>query len=191
MNEYRELLLGCGNSRAKLLGLPNTELVFKNLTTADCNAECNPDILINLNIVPWYTLDGTKKVVNRIVENSFDEVHAYEVLEHLGSQGDVRTFFDTFNEIYRVLKPDGHLFATTPSRYSAWLWGDPSHARVILQETLSFLCHDQIVKNRKARTAMSDFDMYRKCDFKVIASTDNHVSHIFCLQAQKPARPLT
>jgi len=57
----------------------------------------------------------------QIREDFFDEVHAYEVLEHLGRQGDYRSFFATFANIYRVLVPGGLLLATVPSRYSGWL----------------------------------------------------------------------
>src|SRR3546814_6014455 len=80
----------------------------------------------------------------------FDEVHAYEVLEHLGSQGDFRSFFAHFGEIYRALKDGGILFATVPAWDSVWAWADPSHRRVIAPETLVFLDQTQYREDRKS-----------------------------------------
>lgn len=186
---YRELLIGCGHRREKLLGLPGEPLEWRGLVTADLNLACHPDHVIDLNIIPWGTSNGLLEY-HILEDSSFDEVHAYEVLEHLGSQGDAATFFAVFAEIWRVLKPGGHLFATVPSRYSAWLWGDPSHRRAILPETLVFLDQTQYTRQLDGaiKTPMSDFRSIYTADFDIVASTDNHVSHLFCLKALKPSR---
>jgi hypothetical protein len=187
-----ELLLGCGFSRAKLLGLPGKKLEWQDLITLDNNSACAPDIICDLDQTRWLpyavTKSGTRAIVYPMgvfIRDFFDEVHAYEVLEHLGSQGDAPAFFDTFWNIHRMLKPGGHLFATCPSRYSPWLWGDPSHRRVIYQESLSFLSQKIIEQNRKAGTQMSDFRELWNLDFEIVASTDNHSYHQFCLRANK------
>ena len=193
-----ELLLGCGFSRQNLLGLPGAPLEFQDLITLDKNEKCNPDLLCNLDeMSDWLCVPvsehGSECLFNRhgmgsggngfIKRDYFDEVHAYEVLEHLGTQGDAASFFATFNNIHRVLKPGGHLFGTCPSRHSPWAWGDPSHRRIISQESLIFLSQEKITMNRKRGTQMSDFsDIWNK-DFKIIASSDDHVYHKFCLQA--------
>jgi SAM-dependent methyltransferase len=172
-----ELLLGCGFRRDKLMGPPGAPLVWKNLVTCDQNIACNPDVMCNLDAETWDAV-FTK-------ESQFDEVHAYEVLEHLGQQGYAKTFFSTFANIHRILKPNGYLFATVPSRFSPWLWGDPSHRRVILQESLIFLSQDEIRKRQIHGTPMSDFSALWTRDFRIVASTDNHQFHMFCLQAIK------
>jgi SAM-dependent methyltransferase len=173
MSDYRELLLGCGNSREKLLGLGGEKLEWRNLTTLDCTGECQPDIIWDLNICPW-----------PIEDNSYDEIHAYEVMEHLGAQGDYLSFFAHFTEIWRILKPDGHFFATVPSRFSVWLWGDPGHRRAIMRESLIFL-EQKNYQQQVGRTHMADYRHVWKGDFKVIASGDDHVKHTFALRAIK------
>jgi SAM-dependent methyltransferase len=183
VSEYRELLIGCGHARDKRIALPGQPLEWKGLTTLDCCPECNPDWLWNLQDTPWCAHGE----LYEIKDSTFDEVHAYEVLEHLGQQGDAVSFFEHFSEIWRILKPGGYLFATCPSRYSAWLWGDPSHRRAILKESLVFL--DQTAyRALGAGNPMSDFRHIYKADFKIFSANDNHVNLIFCLQAQKPPR---
>lgn len=185
-----ELLLGCGFARQKLLGAPGTNLQWQNLVTLDINAKCDPDIICDLNAPIWSGATIRKPELFETYEwkfkqNIFQEVHAYEVLEHLGQQGDAESFFATFRNIHHVLVAGGFLFATCPSRYSAWAWGDPSHRRIISQESLVFLSQDIIASNRQANTAMSDFSDLWDLDFKIIASSDNHQTHTFCLQAIK------
>jgi hypothetical protein len=200
-----ELLLGCGFSRKKQLGLPGQPLEWRDLVTLDINEKCDPDIVCNIDDCRvWnparFNEQGSRFLTSVLIdepgstnpwtmtaftENAFDEVHAYEVLEHLGSQGDARSFFWSFENVHRVLKPGGYLFATCPSRYSAWLWGDPSHRRMICAESLLFLSQEAIAKNRALGTAMSDFSALWTRDFKVLSAQDNQQTFIFCLQAIK------
>ena len=176
---YRELLLGCGHSRVKkVLAQAEHSRVFTNVTTVDAYPDCHADIVMDLNTTPWA----------RLPDNEFDEVHAYEVLEHLGSQGDARLFFAHFSEIYRILKPGGYLCGTCPSRHSAWLWGDPSHTRTIQPESFAFLNQEVIWKNRQMGTAMSDFSRYWKGDFEYVQMLDNQETFLFVVRACKPIR---
>lgn len=193
-----ELLLGCGYARDKRLGPPGSPQGWTDLITLDKYVACEADLICDLDRPDdWRPLRGTMSMEQFISitetapfgamfrENLFDEVHAYEVLEHLGSQGDASAFFSCFRNIHRVLRPGGHLCATVPSRYSPWLWGDPSHRRAILPESLVFLSKAHIAANRKAGTAMSDFSALWSLDFKIIRSTDNQRTHEFILQAIK------
>lgn len=161
---YRELLLGCGYRRHRIIDplhfknrqspgpLPaeEEEERWKNVTTVDLNPACGPDYVMNIDrgiAMPQTDLCDMKLFephdfypeLLQFKTNLFDEVHAYEVLEHLGQQGDALSFFQDFDEIWRVLKPDGFLCATVPSRFSTWLWGDPGHRRTIQPATLMFL----------------------------------------------------
>ena len=175
MGGLRELLIGCGNSRVKKLSLTDSH-DWQCLTTVDHDPNCGADIVHDLDIAPWPFED-----------NSFDEVHAMEVLEHLGEQGDFHAFFRHFAEIYRVLKPDGHLIATVPAWDSVWAWADPSHRRVIAPETLVFLDQSEYTR-QVGKTAMTDFRWLWKGDFEPVAATVVNGSFQFALRAVKPSR---
>jgi hypothetical protein len=191
-----ELLLGCGFSRVKHMALPGEPLEWKDCVTLDRNPRCKPDLLCDMdqkNPAAWYVADYTARgrkclsgqYILRINDDQFDEVHAYEVLEHLGAQGDETAFFNCFDNIHCMLRAGGHLFATCPSRYSPWLWGDPSHRRVISAESLAFLDQRVVASNRKNGTAMSDFSDLWTRDFRIISTQDNRQTFAFCLQAIK------
>ena len=174
MGGVSELLLGCGNSRRKKLAL--TDGGWRNLVTMDHDPNCGADVIHDLDQCPW-PLD----------DDRFDEVHAYEVLEHLGQQGDFRSFFAHFGEIWRVLKHGGHLFATVPSWKSQWAWADPSHRRVIAPGSIVFLNQEQYAK-QIGRTAMTDFRWLWRGDFEPIHIEDDGECFTFVLKAHKPAR---
>ncbi len=172
---HRELLIGCGASREKRLSADN-DPVWKGLTTLDVNPEHAPDVV--------WDLAETRLPFD---DDSFDEIHAYEVLEHTGSQGDYRFFFAQFSDFWRVLKPGGLLLGTTPAFDSPWAWGDPSHTRVISQESLTFL--DQTEYERQVGvTAMSDFRYLYQADFQLLATDKREGSFQFILRAIKPSR---
>ena len=171
----RELLIGCGSARDKRMTCNGTN-TWEDLTTLDYNADHKPDVVWNL-MRPELPFDS----------DTFDEMHAYEVLEHLGAQGDWRTFFRQFSDYWRVLKPGGHLLGTCPSRHSAWAWGDPSHSRLITPESMIFLSQPEYTR-QVGHTAMSDFRFVYKADFEVIYSHDDKDTFRFVLQAIKPSR---
>ena len=168
----RELLIGCGESRVKKLSLDG-QPEWSNLMTLDCYPECQPDVLHDLNDTPYPFEDDT-----------FDEVHAYEVLEHIGKQGDWKAFFDQFGEIHRILKPGGLLLATTPMWDSLWAWSDPSHTRVISAGSLSFLSQ-KVYEAGVGKTAMTDFRHYWTRDFDIKHTETKAGTFIFVLQAVK------
>lgn len=171
----RELLIGCGNSRRKKID-PEQKFTWDELVTIDHDPNCGADIVHDLEDYPWPFED-----------NSFDACHAYCVLEHLGRQGDYRSFFATFAEIYRILKPGGHLFALVPSIDDRWLWGDPSHTRVIQFESLVFLSQQQY-QEQIGKTSMTDFRWLWKGDFETVGANDADGKFHFALKAHKPAR---
>jgi len=145
------------------------------ITTLDIESSHEPDVLWDLNVLPWPFED-----------NSFAEVHAYEVLEHLGSQGDAKAFFAHFWEIYRILQPMGYLGASVPRWDHMWALGDPSHRRVIAEGTLIFLSQPEYAN--VGRTMMTDFRSIWKGDFSTEATQKTEGQLYFLLKAHKPAR---
>jgi len=168
-----ELLLGCGSSRVKKLHQQGRS-DWDGLVTLDLEARHNPDVVHDLNDpLPF-------------PDNSVDEIHAYEVLEHCGSQGDYKFFFDQFSDFWRVLKDGGVILGTVPLPTSVWAWGDPSHTRVIPKETFIFLRQPEYAQ--VGITAMSDFRSIYKADFDIIHLHENGEVLEFGLKAVKPAR---
>ncbi len=117
--------------------------------------------------------------------NSFDEIHAYDVLEHTGAQGDYKFFFAQFEDFARMLKPNGLFFASVPPVASRWCWADPSHKRVITQDTLTFLSQEEYAK-QVGVTPMSDFRYIYKADFVLCwAENFENEQYRFALKVQK------
>lgn len=171
----RELLIGCGHNRKKRVHLSNASTEWENLTTLDQYAACLPDMVWNLNNLPYPFENDT-----------FDEIHAYCVLEHCGTQGDWKFFFDQWTEFWRITKPGGLFCAITPRPDSPWAWGDPSHTRIIGLECLNFLSQDAYALNRDKGSSMSDFTWYYKADWTAVVAQHYHDSEVaFILRANK------
>lgn len=172
----KELLIGCGSRMDKLFDMHGVEPGWHDLTRLDINSDHNPDVVWDLTKLPLPFED-----------NTFDEIHAYEVLEHTGSQGDYKFFFAQFDEFYRILKPDGFIIATVPVWNSIWAFGDPSHTRTIQAESLIFL-DQSIYTERVGISPMSDFRYIYKSDFKLLDHKTADMTFAFVLQAIKPSR---
>ncbi|RLC88234.1 MAG: hypothetical protein DRJ03_03555 [Chloroflexi bacterium] len=168
----KELLLGAGRDKSKRL-IFDDKKVFENLVTLDNNAGHNPDVLWDLTKHPLPFED-----------NEFDEIHAYEVLEHLAYQGDYEFFFREFSEYWRILKPGGLFCASVPKPGSVWVWGDPSHRRHIRPETLVFLSQKQY-EQQIGVTSMSDFRHIYSADFETVHLSTKGESFYFALRAIK------
>lgn len=169
------LMLGCGHAKpARRVYIPGTENEEVEWTTLDMNTAAKPDILYDLN-------NMHKDVKMPIGGPVFDEIHAYEVLEHIGTQGDFRAFFADFRELWRVLKPNGILVGTSPSQYSPWCWGDPGHTRVISPEALSFL--ERAFYDQLGKTPASDYRAFiAPCYWKILHSNDTKSTYEYVLQ---------
>ncbi len=124
----KSLLIGSGFDRTRKLRLEGDPGGWEDLVTLDCDPGCSPDVQHDLGCLPY-----------PFVDQLFDEIHAYDVLEHTGAQGDWKFFFRQFSEFWRILKLGGRFYATVPSPDSVWAWGDPGHKRLFHPEWVGFL----------------------------------------------------
>lgn len=143
---------------------------YEDPTTLDVDASLSPDVVWDLNNTDLPFGD-----------NTFDEVHGYDVLEHSGRQGDWRFFFAQFEDFWRVLKPDGRFMGICPQPSSPWAWGDPGHTRVIPPQSLSFLS-----QSAYGTPPMTDYRAWYKGDFVIehMSEPTEH-QHAFVLRAVK------
>ena len=128
------LMIGSGRSKVerRLLApgsMPESETVW---TSVDIDADCMPSVVYDLeDIEDGYALP--------FAAETFDEIHAYEVLPSFGTQGDVEGFFNTFKEFWRLLKPKGFFVATVPAFGGPWVHADPASKRVIHPTSVRYL----------------------------------------------------
>lgn len=167
-----ELLIGCGSNKEKKIYAQSNPR-WSNLITLDINSDHDPDYVWDLNNLPL-----------PFPENTFDEIHAYEVLEHVGKQGDYRFFFEQFTEFHRILKNKGKFYATVPAPSSPWAWGDPSHTRIFPKEWLTFL-RQQTYIEQVGKTSISDFRYCYKVDYKIELAQEQNDTLYFILEAIK------
>lgn len=170
-----ELLFGAGARAQRRLAWPGHE-EWTRLVRVDHSSAHRPDVVCDLEFPPYPFTDDCA-----------DEIHAYEVFEHLGDQGDWRAFFAQFAECWRLLKPGGFLAGTCPLPTSPWAWGDPSHRRIVSREALTFLNQREYAQ-QVGVTGMSDFRPWYRADFEPVALDETAESFLFVLQAVKPAR---
>lgn len=129
------LNLGCGVNRKRLYSEP-----FPAGTVhIDHNAEVGPDIVQDLNfgLPPKYSIGEHW--------NGVDEIHAYHLVEHLGTMGCTKVWFAFWRDCWRALKPGGHMYVIAPWHKHEDAIGDPTHVRLICKQTYHFL-------NRRAYT---------------------------------------
>lgn len=82
------------------------------------------------------------------VDDFFDSVSAYDFMEHLPRAvvldgGMFFPFVHVMNEIYRVLKPNGLLYACTPAFPRQEAFVDPTHTNFITVKTHEFFTAPQ------------------------------------------------
>ncbi len=178
----RSLLLGCGNSREKKVRIDGNPEWKGELTTLDMNANCGADILFDLSILPRAALpasvDGARHHLP-FANETFDELGAYDVLEHWGSQGDWRGWFTEFAEYHRILKPGGQFGIIVPIGDDAF--ADPGHTRFIHLNHFKMLNQKWYVDRLAAGAPVTDYRTYWALNFEILylqVIGDHHIAAV-------------
>ena len=124
----KTLVLGAG--RKPIAGAINVDIV----------SDTNPDVVHDLNVRPWPFPD-----------NSFSEIHANDVIEHLES------VIGAMEEIHRVSKAGARVRITVPHFSSPNAFSDPTHRHYFGWLTFRYL------------TGEHEFSFYTAVRFRVIS----------------------
>ncbi len=82
-------------------------------------------------------------------DNFFSSISAFDVLEHIPRQAfdtngkSISPFINLMSEIYRVLKPEGLLLASTPAYPRPEAFQDPTHVNIITDTTHTYFCGEK------------------------------------------------
>ena len=150
----KSLLLGAGNSRQKRCAFADSPDWAGDLVTIDMNPNCGADIVWDLETHPLPFPD-----------EEFDELGAFDVLEHIGRCGDWRGYFDEFAEYWRILKPGGRFFLIVPIGADAF--ADPGHTRFFSLNWFGFLNQRFYEEALAAGQPVTDYRWYWKRHFEI------------------------
>jgi SAM-dependent methyltransferase len=125
------LQIGCG--MAKIEGA----------VTIDNNHRVNPDILWDLDDMPWPVETG-----------KFDFVEAVDVIEHLDKT------IKVMEEIHRVLKPGGRVHIRTTAWNTEQSFRDPTHKHYNTLHTFDYF--------DPSTEAGSKYGFYSDCKFTIV-----------------------
>jgi hypothetical protein len=124
------LLLGPGKSRSSIMG---RNFDGENITVIERDERFRAD----WTNATYLSGDLRYPATIRMSESSFDEVHAYEVLNLL--PGTEKDFFEFWVWVWMLLRPAGQVFASTPNWKSRWIYAYPGQQRVYTPELLDYL----------------------------------------------------
>ena len=164
------LILGSGNCNERRFRYKEQPTHFtdeENITRVDMDPNCGADIVMEY--------DGGALPFD---DDTFDEIHAYDSLEHWGTQGDWKGYFDEFAEYHRILKDKGKMYIIVPNTTD--LFTDPGHRRFFSQNHFFMLMQDFYDQCKETNTPCTDYRFYWKKNFRVavMRSSDHHFAVI-------------
>lgn len=164
----RNLLLGAGNDRRKKVALLTAPDWVGELVTLDMDPNCGADVVWDLDKHPLPFPD-----------NHFDELGAYDVLEHVGRQGDWKGYFDEFAEYWRILKPGGDFGIIVP--IGGDHFADPGHTRFFSPNHFGFLGQEFYRINLERGTQVTDYRWYWKLNFDIVFFERHQDHHLYVI----------
>jgi hypothetical protein len=138
-----KLNMGCGHN--KMDGWVNVDL----------SAECAPDVVCDLESLPWPWTD-----------DSVEEVLFNHSLEHLGQNP--RVFLGMMQELYRVCRDGARIEIHVPHPRHDDFIGDPTHVRPITPALLTLFDRRQCDEWQRLGAANSPFAHYLHVDFALV-----------------------
>jgi SAM-dependent methyltransferase len=159
------LLLGAGHGRKKKVWLESSPEWNQPLVTLDMGNECGADVVWDLENRPLPFKD-----------EEFDELAAYDVLEHVGRQGDWRGWFDEMAEYWRILKPGGFFGIIVPIGGDAF--ADPGHTRFIHRNHFGMLNQTFYEGCLQKGQPVTDYRWYWKRNFNIAYLEEQEGHHL-------------
>lgn len=117
----------------------------------DINPVFKPDLIIDLNSFPWAAAG------NPLPHNHFDEVRAFNIIEHLPNT------LRVMEEIWRISKPGAKVEIMVPFYNSSTVPGDITHVKGFCFESFTHL-----TKQKNVHTDNKSGAEYTKCYFDII-----------------------
>ncbi len=120
----------------------------------DCFAECNPDVVCNLEKEAWPWEDS-----------SIESVVANHSLEHMGETTD--SFFHIMKELYRVCRADTLIHIRVPHPRHDSFVSDPTHVRPITPFVFSLFSKRNNQHWKDEGAANTPLGFYLNVDFEL------------------------
>lgn len=182
----RSLLIGCGRNLTKQVQYDGKAEWTGELTTLDMNQDVNPDIVFDMASLSWaagspveFLQDGRIRRRESLLPfdaDTFDEIGAYNCLEHWGVQGDWRGWFAEMGEYWRILKPGGLMSILVPIGPDAL--ADPGHTRFFQQNWFGFLSQAFYERNEVIGSCFTDYRFAWKLNFDVLYMQEHGGHHL-------------
>lgn len=171
----RSLLIGCGKNLTKQVQWDGKSEWTGHLVTMDVNPDIGAEVVFDMEEVAR----GGRLP---FVDDSFDEIGAYNTMEHWGKQGDFRGWFHECGEYWRILKPVGLMSILVPIGADAL--ADPGHTRFFQQNWFGFLNQGFYDMNEVKSTCFTDYRWIWKKNFNVLYMQE-HGGHHLAVVLQK------
>lgn len=154
------LLVGCGNNHAKQVIFDGQSEWTGDLVKLDMYPDCGADVVWDMDET------AVHKKPLPFDDGVFDEIGAYNCMEHWGRQGDWRGWFYEMGEYWRILKSGGLMGVLVPIGGDAL--ADPGHTRFFQANYFGFLSQIFYERNEVKATCFTDYRWAWKLNFDVL-----------------------